>query len=306
MIELLGTTAAEVGAAISRERHRSGTGALGMVLTLVVVTDERGHHDAVHAANDAAQEHPCRVIAVVPRAAKERPRLDAEIGVGTRGNPGETVVLRLYGSVRDHADSVVLPLLLPDAPVVAWWPGAAPDVPASSPLGALALRRVTDAASAAKPLTELAARLTCLAPGDTDLAWTRLTRWRAILSAALDEPYDPITAVSVAAARNNPSALLLAAWLGARLGVEYEVKSSRGPGITAVRLRCSRGEIAITRPDGERATLSRPGRPDRGVALPRRTTADLLAEELRRLDPDEVYAETLAAAFPAPPKGRAR
>lgn len=306
MIELLGTTAAEVGATISRERHRSGTGALGMVLTLVVGTDERGHHDAVHAANDAAQEHPCRVIAVVPRAAKERPRLDAEIGVGTRGNPGETVVLRLYGSVRDHADSVVLPLLLPDAPVVAWWPGAAPDVPASSPLGALALRRVTDAAAAAKPLTELAARLTCLAPGDTDLAWTRLTRWRAILSASLDEPYDPITSVTVAAAKNNPSALLLAAWLGARLGVPYDVTTSRGPGITAVRLRCTRGEIAVTRPDGERATLSRPGRPDRRVALPRRTTADLLAEELRRLDPDEVYAETLAAAFPAPKKGARR
>jgi glucose-6-phosphate dehydrogenase assembly protein OpcA len=29
------------------------------------------------------------------------------------------------------------------------------------------------------------------------------------------------------------------------------------------------------------------------VALHRRETAELLAEELRRLDPDEVYAETL-------------
>ena len=29
------------------------------------------------------------------------------------------------------------------------------------------------------------------------------------------------------------------------------------------------------------------------VALHRRDTAELLAEELRRLDPDEVYAETL-------------
>jgi glucose-6-phosphate dehydrogenase assembly protein OpcA len=31
------------------------------------------------------------------------------------------------------------------------------------------------------------------------------------------------------------------------------------------------------------------------VALHRRDTAELLAEELRRLDPDEVYAETLHA-----------
>ena len=40
------------------------------------------------------------------------------LGAGT----GETVILRLYGEIVDHAQSVVLPLLLPDAPVVVWWP----------------------------------------------------------------------------------------------------------------------------------------------------------------------------------------
>src|SRR6185436_14855664 len=122
--------------------------------------------------------------------------------------------------------SVALPLLLPDAPVVAWWPGAAPDVPASSPLGRLAQRRVTDAASSSAPVEALRTRLTCLAPGDTDLAWTRLTPWRTLLAAALDEPYDPVVSVRVAAARNNPSAVLLAAWLRSGLGVEAEVKAS--------------------------------------------------------------------------------
>jgi glucose-6-phosphate dehydrogenase assembly protein OpcA len=42
------------------------------------------------------------------------------------------------------------------------------------------------------------------------------------------------------------------------------------------------------------AHLQRAGQPERRVALHRRETPDLLAEELRRLDPDEVYAETLA------------
>ncbi len=302
-VELVDTTASEVGATIARERRRAGAGTLGMVLTLVVATDERGHHDAIRAANDAAMEHPCRVIAVIPRAPKEKARLDAEVGVATRRNPGENVVLRLYGGLRDHADSVVLPLLLPDAPVVVWWPGGAPDVPVESPLGALAQRRVTDAAAATKPVAALAARLTCHAPGDTDLAWTRLTPWRTLLAAALDEPFDPITGGSIAAARNNPSAVLLAAWLRRRLDVPVEVRTSRGPGITEVRLVTARGDVSVTRPDGERATLSRPGQPDRRVALPRRITSDLLAEELRRLDPDEVYAEALSVAFP---KERAR
>ncbi|GHI45439.1 glucose-6-phosphate 1-dehydrogenase [Streptomyces albidoflavus] len=38
-----------------------------------------------------------------------------------RTPPARTVILRLYGEIVDHAQSVVLPLLLPDAPVVAWW-----------------------------------------------------------------------------------------------------------------------------------------------------------------------------------------
>jgi glucose-6-phosphate dehydrogenase assembly protein OpcA len=303
VIELTGTTANEVGAVLARERRRSGFGTLGMVLTLVVVTDERGNHDALRAANDAAMEHPCRVVAVIPRAPKEKARLDAEVGVNARGNPGENVVLRLYGTLREHADSVVLPLLLPDAPVVVWWPGSAPDVPAESALGRLAQRRVTDAAAVGRPVEALRARLTCHAPGDTDLAWTRLTPWRTLLAAALDAPFEPVSGAVVAAARNNPSAVLLAAWLRCRLGVDVSVTASRGPGITDVRLKSTRGDLAVTRPDGERATLSRPGQPDRRVALPRRITSDLLAEELRRLDPDEVYAESLAAAFPA---GRAR
>ena len=295
--ELTGTTAADVAALIAHERRRTGAGMAGMVLTLVVATDERGHYDAVRAASDAAMEHPCRILAVIPRAPKEKPRLDAEVGVGTRSNPGETVVLRLYGSLGEHADSVVLPLLLPDAPVVVWWPGAAPDVPAESPLGGLGSRRVTDAAESPRPLAALRARLTCLADGDTDLAWTRLTPWRTLLAAALDEPFDPVVSGVVAAARNNPSAVLLAAWLRSRLGVDVAVKGSRGPGITEVRLSSARGDLVVSRPDGQRAVLARPGQPDRTVALPRRQSADLLAEELRRLDHDEVYAETLEAAF---------
>jgi glucose-6-phosphate dehydrogenase assembly protein OpcA len=45
--------------------------------------------------------------------------------------------------------------------------------------------------------------------------------------------------------------------------------------------------------DGKLATLSAPGQPDRPVALKRRGISELLAEELRRLDPDDVYADTV-------------
>jgi glucose-6-phosphate dehydrogenase assembly protein OpcA len=114
------------------------------------------------------------------------------------------------------------------------------------------------------------------------------------------EPY-AIRGGQVVAEDRNPTADLLTAWLRSKLDAPFGRESSEGPGITEVTLHTDAGQIVISRPDGRVATLSRPGQQDRHVALHRREIADLLAEELRRLDPDEVYAEALAlvAGIPA-------
>jgi len=76
--------------------------------------------------------------------------------------------------------------------------------------------------------------------------------------------------------------------------VDAKRTTSKGPGITSVRMGTVAGDIVIHRPDGRLAQFSIPGQPDRPVALKRRETAELLAEELRRLDPDDIYAQTIA------------
>ena len=293
-IDLADTTTRRIQKALMEARHRMGGPAVGMVLTLVIVTDESAQYDAVRAATESAREHPCRVLTVISRDARgTSSRLDAEIRMGETG-PGETVLLRMYGPLAGHADSVVVPLLVPDTPVVAWWPGQPPDIPGDDPLGALAQRRVTDSYAAADRLGTLARLAAVHKPGDTDFAWTRLTPWRTLLAAALDQPYTEIAGAAVSAEPDSPSAELLAAWLAVRLGIPAERVTSGGPGITGVRLMTADGDIEITRPDGRVATLSRPDQPDRQVALHRRPMAELLAEELRRLDPDEVYQEAAA------------
>jgi len=294
--DLQNTKSSAILTALTEARRGSGNAALGMVLTLVIDVSESEHYDALQAANAAAREHPCRIVTVIRRPGKSTPRLDAEIRVG-ENLLGEVIVLRLYGLLRDQADSIVLPMLLPDAPVLVWWPGLGPAVPSLDHLGLLAQRRVTDAASAPKPTESLRERALDHSPGDTDFAWTRITPWRTLLAAALDQPFDDIIAGEVSAARNNASAELLAAWLEDRLDIEVARKTSRGPGITGVRLLTRRGEISITRPDGRLATLVRTGQPDRAVPLPRRATEELLAEELRRLDPDDVYNDTIKCLF---------
>src|ERR1700749_612767 len=145
-IDLTDTTTGAIAEALTDARSRLGGAALGMVLTLVVETDEAAQYAAMRAANEAGREHPARVLGVIPRRPKAESRLDAEIRVG-EGSPGETVLLRMYGPLGQHADSVIAPLLVPDVPVVTWWPGEPPVVPSETPLGSLAQRRGTGAPS---------------------------------------------------------------------------------------------------------------------------------------------------------------
>ncbi|MGW4685178.1 glucose-6-phosphate dehydrogenase assembly protein OpcA [Streptomyces sp. NPDC004244] len=296
--ELIDTTSGKVDRALLDARRAIGSPALGLVLTLVIVTDEENAYDALRAASEASREHPCRIIAVIKRTSRgpyklPQTRLDAELRVGSDAGSGEIVVLRLHGALTAQAGSVVLPLLVPDAPVVAWWPVDAPADPARDSLGALAQRRITDADATADPLAALAERGASYAPGDTDLAWTRLTPWRALLAAALDQKPLPVTGGAVESEADNPSAELLARWLEDRLGVPVERVVTDGPVITGVRLDTAEGPIRVNRPDGVLAALILPGSPDRTVALKIRSTAELISEELRRLAPDEVYASAL-------------
>ncbi|MGW7318506.1 glucose-6-phosphate dehydrogenase assembly protein OpcA [Streptomyces sp. NPDC054865] len=298
-IDLTETTSSRINAALVQARRDIGTPAIGMVLTLVIVTDEENAYDALKSANDASHEHPSRIIVVVkrvsrsPRSRREA-RLDAEIRVGADSGTGETVVLRLHGELVDHAQSVVLPLLLPDAPVVVWWPEGAPADLAGDPLGALGQRRITDTYSCEDPIVALGGRAAAYAPGDTDLSWTRITPWRSMLAAALDQhPGVAVVSAVVEGEDDNPSCELLAMWMADRLGVPVNRTLSGGPGLTAVRMETKDGVIVLDRADGALATLCMPGQPDRAVALKRRDTAELLAEELRRLDPDNTYEASL-------------
>jgi glucose-6-phosphate dehydrogenase assembly protein OpcA len=295
-IDLTDTSTGAIYEALTEARRRLGGPALGMVLTLVVETNEAAQYDAMRAANQAGREHPSRVLGVITRRPNAESRLDAEIRVGETG-PGETILLRMYGPVGQHADSVVAPLLVPDVPVVTWWPGQAPVVPSESPLGALAQRRVTDSAAGESAQRVLADLADAYKPGDTDLSWTRLTPWRTLLAATFDVPHPPPVRGEVLAEQGNPSGDILAGWLSVKLGIPVHRGVSGGPGITDVRFDTEVGQIALSRHDGRTATLSRTGESDRRVALHRRDQAELLAEELRRLDPDEVYAESLSWLF---------
>jgi glucose-6-phosphate dehydrogenase assembly protein OpcA len=295
IVDLPGTTTAAVNRYLVKLRHDVGAMTLGRVLTLVVIVDDSGAEPAIEAANDASRQHPCRIIAVISGKKTGVSRLDAQIRVGGDAGASEVVVLRLSGALADHGDSVLVPLLLPDSPVVAWWPKKAPLNVAESAIGQMAQRRITDAAEAASPRAEMTKRADNYQPGDTDLAWTRITLWRGLLAAALDQPpYEAVLSAVVAGASDSPSTDLMAGWLAHALQCPVTRKRTRaGTGMVSVRLTRPSGDIDLLRPDSDVVTLAPPGQPVRRISQGRRTLAECLADELHRLDPDEIYAETL-------------
>src|SRR5215217_3026222 len=303
------TTGTAVVKALAAERRSGGAVMSGLALTLVVVVDERDVHEAETAATTAASRHPCRLLIVIRRQVEAPvPRLDAEVQVGGRLGPGEAVVMRMYGRLGLHAESVVLPLLAPDAPVVTWWYGAPPELIAHDPLGVFADRRVTDVMRAEDPAGALRQRAHDFVPGDTDLSWTRTTPWRAELASAFDTIRGVPKAATVTGRRDDPATLLLAGWLSARFGVEVPVEQAGGRapgvggiGVCEVQVEMTDGRvISMSRKDARSAMLRRPEQSDSEVALPERDLGDLLAEELRRLDADQPYADAVGVTAGVP------
>ncbi|WP_295628742.1 glucose-6-phosphate dehydrogenase assembly protein OpcA [uncultured Corynebacterium sp.] len=292
-------------------RETGGIVTTGRVLTLIVLAQEADDLETIiKTVNNVSREHPARVLVLVQGEPRGANNLDAELRLGGEAGAAEVVVMHLQGEVGAHPEAIVTPLLLPDTPVVAWWPSTPPQVPAATPIGQIAQRRITD--SLADPdVNAVYTRRTGYTPGDSDLAWSRLTAWRGVLASALDfPPHGRISAARVEGPGDDPSVDIAAGWLADRLAapvvrivtdepaVPLDDTGEPKPPVTRVVLS-RRGDddectdVIVEVENASTACVTITGRPEFKVALSRRTTVDCLAEELRHLDPDTAYARAL-------------
>ena len=148
IVDMPNTTSSQIGKKLQELRESGGVVALGRVLTLLIETDFAHIEEAVKAANSASRLHPSRIIVLAdddqPQAAASF--LDAQIRVGGDAGASEVVILKAHGAAASNPESLVMGLLLPDAPVVAWWPSACSANPAASAIGKIATRRIVDSA----------------------------------------------------------------------------------------------------------------------------------------------------------------
>nr|NLD40981.1 glucose-6-phosphate dehydrogenase assembly protein OpcA [Actinomycetales bacterium] len=224
-VHLKNTTSSAIASELMRVREEGGVVALGRVLTLIVMAHgQENVEKAIPATNEASREHPARVIVVdtdqpAPAEGSPTDSLDAEIRVGADAGASEVVLLRPHGKAGAELDTLVGPLLLPDTPIVALWVGRTPKDPANEPVGRMASRRITDIIGAGKASKSLRHLARNYKPGDTDLAWARITLWRALLASVLDGKTDRVQSVVIEGDQSRPSVDLLAGWLRSSLGV---------------------------------------------------------------------------------------
>ncbi|MFQ5667712.1 MAG: glucose-6-phosphate dehydrogenase assembly protein OpcA [Candidatus Binatia bacterium] len=311
----------------------------------------------VLAPNDRPQEvsdtvaaltlrHPCRIFLLTAQAEAAPATCEASVSVlchlaERQHICCEQITVVAKGDAVGGLPHLLLALLVPDLPLVVWWRGQAPlETRLFAELNALADRSFTDSsafANSAVALRSLAALLAHDPPlALADLAWNRLTPWRALTAQFFDSPHEQEylerldrVSVEVNAGVATAEAFLWLGWLASRLGwtpasgrrdaqrcvytldggqpitVEIHPRGVQAPGalhqVTLAASGASPARFGLTRCDERavRATVELPGVAalSRVVPLGVRDTALLVSDELDLIaGRDQVYEEALLVA----------
>lgn len=248
------------------------------VMTHIAWVPERWVDQATETLAGLAERHPSRTILLFPRPDDLPDRLDGEVDLRCFVQDGErrevcseVISLALCGARASVPASIVTPLLVSDLPVFLRWRGR-PDFgsPQLEQLTGVADRLVVDSRewpdvrAGLGRVPDLFERIVV-----SDIAWARTEPWRAAVAGLWPEVAEART---VRVAGPEAEALLLSAWLGARL--RRDVALEHDPA----------GEIELVEVDGREAV------PERLVT---KTPSDLLSDQLEVFDRDGIYEEAV-------------
>jgi glucose-6-phosphate dehydrogenase assembly protein OpcA len=315
----------EIGEA---EMHAAAEARASVLNLITVVESESRYRSITQVLDELAVHHPSRTLVLLAQEERAAVKLEAGVVAEAHLDSGhrvvtEQVLLHAHGPIAEHLASLVQPLLIPDLPVMLWWPGRPEfDSRLFNELSELGDRLVvdTDEGFAPADLAHLlqVARRRRQGCAIGDFNWARLLPWRQLAAQFFDMPATlarlaGLHGVTVWYGADGPStqALLLAGWVESRMasvgitvGRVVRADPALPPGVGRLMLYSDgpdrRSRFSITKlPGGRLATETRVGDEDVGgrtVRLEQRGAAELLAIELTLPGHDWVYEEALAAA----------
>lgn len=285
----------EIEAALGRRGQDDGKRAPGRALTATIV-----------------------VVGAHPRLAEAAQAVEQLTDIGVRAilisdgtNPAPTVrvldhAIALEGLRPDYLNNAVAALRLSSLPTVVWWRGGTPEV--LDGLADLADRLVFDVEEPAA----VWARASMLAErtATSDLRWTKLTRWRALMAQFFDIPEVRVAAGSFRRlyieGADLDAARLYAGWLSSSLewtsNVAVELRARPG-GASIERIEFGDADQMLTLCLGASGTCIETDARVQGHAAASRVgslgdqgLAALIGEELRIRSRDLAFERAVAAA----------
>jgi len=286
---------------------------------------------AASAVAEVIRLHPSRVLMAVVDAADRSNRLQASISAhcalaagAERGSHVccEQITLTASSSAIPRLAAAVLPLLVPDLPVVLWWPGD-PDLEAdlAADLTDAADRVVVDSRRFSNPASSMR-RLSVQDCPVSDLAWHRLRGWRELTAGFFDgeaaETYPPrlekVLVEYAGAGREISEAALLGSWVASclkwgdrpgpvgKIALQARSESDQAPGsVLSLTLEAPGASFSLRREGGAEFVASSMTI-DRGASISRlarvacRDEATLLSRSLDAGGRDTVYEEAVDRA----------
>ena len=299
-----------------QSQAEGGTGVLrACTMTLLVMAeaddDTQGLGETIAAL---MPEHPARAIVVRLSGAGERTLAERVYSqcwmpFGQRRQICcEQVEITVSDAALGDLRSVVLPLTVPDLPLIVWCRSSRlPQMGQFWQIASMAQKVVLDSSTAPDPEGALL-RAEAIATSGTilgDLSWTRMTRWREMLAQVFENHQNAAQLATVASVEvewggtRQVPAYYLGAWIRDSLGLagaNPSLNISRAADDDFLRVRLTG--------DGLAAELARQG--DRMVVtlngstqctnLPQPTDYLLMREELRIVRHDPVFEKALASA----------
>jgi glucose-6-phosphate dehydrogenase assembly protein OpcA len=220
-----------------------------LVNMVVYAEDEDTAARSSRVIEQLAGDHPSRAIVLIARASDEESRIDASLAAHCHMAQGmeqrvccEELTLRVSGRAGYHLRSIVVPLLIPDLPVAAWWTGAFPqDTRLIEEMCEIADHLVIDSARFHDQIADLF-RIRQLAESHDcavgDLNFERTLPWRELFdqhagSGRLAAWLSSIKSVEVRYAdewghQTSGQAFLFLAWLAMRCGWNTAGVSAHG------------------------------------------------------------------------------
>jgi glucose-6-phosphate dehydrogenase assembly protein OpcA len=309
--------------------HAAAEARASVLNLIAVVSNEPELADVSSVLDRLSVTNPSRTLILLAQHTREADKLEAQVSAQERTESGhrvstERVILHAHGQPARHLASLAAPLLIPDLPVVLWWPGRPQfDNNLFDDLCELADRLVVDTDDGFDDadltrLLQVARRKTARA-GIGDLNWARTIAWRHVAAQFFDMPGMLARLAHIRGASifhgsdgSTSQTRLLGGWIRSRMAtvgievpLEFRPDEAFEHGVSRFLIYTGGDEgparFSLSRLRGNRLSSQiRLGDQDlaaRTVRLESRATEELLGIELTLPGHDIQFEEALAAAL---------